>query len=108
MNSNVPAKIAGIYRHPESKTPRRWQNQHRRIFPCDPAYRLRLWVCLAVWFFTCFAPLVYFALFPDRFLGRSPSVPILFAYEFLLAGGMLLFLRHFLSRALKRHPELLK
>jgi fatty-acid desaturase len=105
MNSELPTKITGIYRHPESKTPRRWQNEHRRLFACDSAYHLRVCACLAVWFFTCFAPLVYFALFPDKFLALSRSIPLLLVYEFLLAGGMLLFLRYSRHRALRRHSE---
>lgn len=106
MNSNSPTKIVGIYRHPESRTPRSWQNQHRRLFASDPAYRLQVYACLAVWFFTCFGPLIYFALFPDKFLSLGRSVPLLLAYELLLAGGMLLFLRHSRERAAMRHSEL--
>ena len=106
MNSTSSAKIAGIYRHPESKTPRRWQNQHRRMFACDPVYRFHVYTCLAVWFFTGFVPLTFFALFPDKFLSLSGSVPLLLGYELLFASGLLLFLRRSRDRATERHSKI--
>ena len=106
MNSNPPTKIVGIYRYPKSKTLRSWQNQHRRLFACDPGDPFQVYTCLAVWFFTCFLPLIYFALFPAKFLSLGGSVPLLLAFEFLFAAGLLLFLRYCRDRAATEHSEL--